>query len=106
MTVGFAGLGRMGVAMARNILRAGFPLTVYNRTPERTAVLVDEGARAAEHPSGLGSCELVVTMVSDGAAARSILVDGGVFDTLVAGSLVLEMSTIGPTAASELAAEA
>lgn len=106
MTVGFAGLGRMGVAMARNILRAGFPLTVYNRTPERTAALVDEGARAVEEPAELGSCDLVVTMVSDGIAARSILVGGGVFDTLLPGSLVLEMSTIGPTAVAELADEA
>jgi len=106
VTVGFAGLGRMGVAMARNILRAGFPLTVYNRTAERTAALVEEGARAADEPAGLGTCDLVVTMVSDGAAARSILVDGGVFDTLLPGSLVLEMSTIGPTAAAELADEA
>jgi len=106
MTVGFAGLGRMGVAMARNILRAGFPLTVYNRTHERTADLVDEGARASEEPAGLSSCDVVVTMVSDGVAARSILVDGGVFDALPPGSLVLEMSTIGPTAVAELADEA
>jgi 3-hydroxyisobutyrate dehydrogenase-like beta-hydroxyacid dehydrogenase len=106
MNVGFAGLGRMGVAMARNVLRAGFPLTVYNRTPERTAALVDEGARAAEEPAGLGSCDVVVTMVSDGVAARSILVDGGVFDALLPGSLVLEMSTIGPMAAAELADDA
>ena len=40
MNVGFAGLGRMGLAMARNILHAGFPLTVYNRSPGRTHALV------------------------------------------------------------------
>lgn len=105
-TVGFAGLGRMGTAMARNILRAGFPLTVYNRTLGRSGTLVDEGARAVEEPADLGVCDLVVTMVSDGAAARSILVDGGVFDALLPGSLVLEMSTIGPSAIAELAHEA
>ena len=106
MNVGFAGLGRMGLAMARNILRAGFPLTVYNRTPARTAALVAEGARAVDEPAGLDACDLVVTMVSDAAAARSVLVDHGLLDALRSGSIVLEMSTIGPTAAKELAREA
>lgn len=106
MTVGFAGLGRMGLPMARNILRAGFPLTVYNRTAGRSALLVGEGAGAVEEPAGLGACDLVVTMVADGAAARSILVDGGVLDELAHGSVVLEMSTIGPGAVAALAREA
>ncbi len=96
----------MGVAMARHILRAGFPLSVYNRTAARTEALVEEGARSVEDPAGLGSCDVVVTMVSDGAAARSILVDGGVLEALLPGSLVIEMSTIGPSAVEELANEA
>jgi 3-hydroxyisobutyrate dehydrogenase-like beta-hydroxyacid dehydrogenase len=106
LTVGFAGLGRMGLAMARNVLRAGFPLTVYNRTAERSAALVEEGARAVEDPVGLGVCDVVVTMMSDGPAARSILVDGGVLDALLPASVVLEMSTIGPIAIADLAEEA
>ena len=93
MNVGFAGLGRMGLAMARNILRVGFPLTIYNRTPGRTAALVAEGARAVDEPAGLDACDLVVTMVSDAAAARSVLVDRGLLDALRPGSIVLEMST-------------
>ena len=95
----------MGVAMARNVLHAGFPLTVYNRTAARAAALVEEGAISVADPAGLGHCDLVVTMVSDGAAAHSILVDGGVFAALLPGSLVLEMSTIGPSAVQELANE-
>ena len=106
MNVGFAGLGRMGLAMARNVLHAGFPLTVYNRTSARADALVEEGARAVERPDHLGACDLVVTMVSDAAAARSVLVEGGLLDALLPGSIVLEMSTIGPTAAEELAREA
>jgi len=96
----------MGLVMARNVLRAGFPLTVYNRTVERASELVEEGAKAVEDPIGLGVCDVVVTMVSDGQAARSILVEGRVFEALLPGSLVLEMSTIGPTAVADLAEEA
>jgi 3-hydroxyisobutyrate dehydrogenase/2-hydroxy-3-oxopropionate reductase len=106
MTVGFAGLGRMGFAMARNVLGAGFPLVVFNRTASRATPLVDEGARAATRPAELGICEVVVTMVSDGEAAREILIDSGLVDALLPGSIVLEMSTIGPTAVEELAHEA
>ena len=106
MNVGFAGLGRMGLAMARNVLHAGFPLTVYNRTSARADALVEEGARVVEAPDHLSACDLVVTMVSDAAAARSVLVEGGLLDALLPGSIVLEMSTIGPTAAEELAREA
>lgn len=106
MTVGFAGLGRMGLAMARNVLRAGFPVTVYNRTPERAQPLVDEGARAVGTPAELGACDVVVTMLSDAAAVRSVVVDSGLLDALLPGSIVIDMSTIGPTAAEELAREA
>lgn len=104
--VGFGGLGRMGAAMAANVLAAGFPLLVWNRTPERCAPLVDAGATAVSTPAGLAAAEVVVTMVSDAAAARSVLLESGLIDELRAGSVVLEMSTIGPTAVGELAAEA
>lgn len=106
MTVGFAGLGRMGQAMARNLLSAGFRLLVWNRTAERCAPLVEAGADAAPGPSALAAADVVVTMVSDGSAARSVLVESGLLDALRAGSVVLEMSTIGPAAVADLAAEA
>lgn len=105
-TAGFAGIGRMGFAMARNVRRAGFPLAVWNRTAERCTPLVAEGATAAGEPAALASADAVVTMVSDGAAVRAVLVESGLLDRLRPGSIVLEMSTIGPDAARELAAEA
>jgi 3-hydroxyisobutyrate dehydrogenase-like beta-hydroxyacid dehydrogenase len=105
-TVGFAGIGRMGLAMARNLLRAGFPLTVWNRTADRCTPLINEGASTAARPVGLAAADAVVTMVSDGAAARSVLLESGLLDELRPGSLVLEMSTIGPAAVADLAAEA
>ena len=106
MTVGFAGIGRMGLAMARNVLGAGFPLVVWNRTPDRCAPLDAAGATAAADPAGLAVADVVVTMVSDEHAARSVLVESGLLEDLRPGSVVLEMSTIGPTAATALAAEA
>jgi 3-hydroxyisobutyrate dehydrogenase-like beta-hydroxyacid dehydrogenase len=105
-SVGFAGIGRMGLAMARNVLRAGFPLLVWNRTAERCEPLVGEGATTAAQPTGLAAADAVVTMVSDAAAARAVLLESGLLDQLRPGSVVLEMSTIGPTAVVELAAEA
>lgn len=105
-TVGFAGLGRMGSPMARNVLRAGFSLLVWNRTAERTAPLVAEGAEAVPDPASLASADVVVTMLTDGRAARSVLVESGLLEHLRPGSVVLEMSTIGPAAVAELADEA
>jgi 3-hydroxyisobutyrate dehydrogenase len=106
VTIGFAGIGRMGLAMARNLLGAGFSLVVWNRTAERCSPLVDIGARVAAAPAALAAADVVVTMLSDAQAARSVLVESGLLDDLRPGSIVLEMSTIGPIAAAELAAEA
>ena len=104
--VGFAGIGRMGLAMASNVLHAGFRLAVWNRTPERCAPLVRDGATAVAEPAALAAADVVVTMVADGAAARAVLVESGLLDALRPGSIVLEMSTSGPTAVAGLNAEA
>ncbi|MCB0231371.1 MAG: NAD(P)-binding domain-containing protein, partial [Anaerolineae bacterium] len=53
--IGFIGLGIMGRGMAANILKAGFPLTVWNRTPERTEALADAGAAVAATPAALAA---------------------------------------------------
>jgi 3-hydroxyisobutyrate dehydrogenase-like beta-hydroxyacid dehydrogenase len=96
----------MGLAMAHNVLAAGFPLVVWNRTAERCTALAAAGATVVAEAAGLATADLVVSMVSDGEAARSVLVESGLLDELRPGSVVLEMSTIGPAAAAELAAEA
>jgi len=105
-TVGFAGIGRMGLPMARNLLRADFPLVVWNRTAERCAPLIEEGAEAFTEPASLAAADVVVTMLTDGRAAHSVLVESGLLGKLRPGSVVLEMSTIGPAAVAELAGEA
>jgi 3-hydroxyisobutyrate dehydrogenase-like beta-hydroxyacid dehydrogenase len=104
--VGFAGLGRMGTPMARRVLAAGFPLTVWNRSHERLAPLTSQGARAAETPRVLAEeAEIVITMLADAEAVGGVLRgDDGVLAGLGAESIVVDMSTIGPTAAVEFAA--
>jgi 3-hydroxyisobutyrate dehydrogenase-like beta-hydroxyacid dehydrogenase len=106
VTVGFAGLGRMGLPMARNLLSAGFPLLVWNRTADRCAPLIEQGATAASDPASLADADVVVTMLSDGAAVHAVLVESGLLEKLRPGSIVLEMSTIGPKAVSGFADEA
>ncbi len=104
--VGFAGIGRMGLPMARKVLDAGFPLTVFNRTPERCDGLVEAGATLAATPAELArESDVVITMVADGDAVRALL-DGpdGLLAGATPGLVLAEMSTIGPLAARELAA--
>jgi 3-hydroxyisobutyrate dehydrogenase-like beta-hydroxyacid dehydrogenase len=106
LRVGFAGLGSMGRPMALNLLRAGFPLSVYNRTAERSEPLRAAGAQVMSSPRELGaSSDVVVTMLTDGEAVASVLLgDDGVVDPSGSGTVV-DMSTIGPKAAVALAEE-
>jgi 3-hydroxyisobutyrate dehydrogenase-like beta-hydroxyacid dehydrogenase len=107
MEVGFAGLGRMGAPMAQRVLGAGFPLTVWNRTAARADELVAAGARSAGSPRELAdTVDVVVTMVSDGDALGALLHgDDGLLAGLGPGSVLVDMSTIGPAAATSFAAE-
>src|SRR4029450_12627284 len=67
------GLGLMGSGMARRLLGAGFPLSVYNRNPQRAAPLADEGARVAASPrEAAARADVVLSMVSDDVAARAV----------------------------------
>jgi 3-hydroxyisobutyrate dehydrogenase/2-hydroxy-3-oxopropionate reductase len=106
LRVGFIGIGRMGLPMARNLLAAGFPLTVFNRTPERCEPLAAAGATVAETACELAAAsDVVVTMVADADAVRALL-EGpdGILLGAAPGLVLAEMSTIGPLAARELSA--
>ncbi|MBX5468615.1 MAG: NAD(P)-dependent oxidoreductase [Thermoleophilaceae bacterium] len=94
--------------MARSLLRAGFPLTVFNRTARRAEPLRGAGATVAGSPAEAASgADVVVTMLSDAAAVASVVTGPeGVLEGAREGTVLLEMSTIGPTAARELAAAA
>ena len=103
--IGFVGLGTMGSRMARHFLAAGHPLVVWNRTPERAAELVRDGAVLAATPAGVGAdAELVITCVTDAAALRAIAGgDEGLLARPRAGLAWIETSTIGAPASRELA---
>jgi 3-hydroxyisobutyrate dehydrogenase-like beta-hydroxyacid dehydrogenase len=108
MKVGFAGLGRMGFPMARRLAASGFPLVVWNRTPGRAGLLTAAGAVLAESPLALAAgCDLVITMLSDAQAARTVWCGpDGLLSAIRRGAIAVDMSTIGPSAAREIAAEA
>lgn len=104
--VGFIGLGIMGTGMARNLLAAGIPLTVYNRTASRARPLVEEGASLADSPADLASqVDIVVCCVSDTPDVERVLLgEDGVASTASPGTLVIDCSTISPTATREIGA--
>src|SRR5918996_111892 len=103
--IGFIGLGIMGQGMSRNLLDAGYDLTVWNRTPARMEPLVKAGASAADSPAALAAAvDIVVCCVSDTPDVQQVLVgDDGVVHGARAGSLVIDCSTISPQVTREIA---
>jgi 3-hydroxyisobutyrate dehydrogenase len=104
--VGFVGLVTMGAAMAANLARSGFRLTVWNRTPGRAESLTVLGAREAATPAELAwASELVVTCVTDSPQMAEVLFGPeGLAEGLAPGSLVVDCSTISPVSAREFGA--
>jgi len=103
--VGFAGLGTMGAFMAANLVRAGFPVTVWNRTPGRAGDLLDLGAQEATSPRELGELsDIVITCLTDTPQVNDVLFgDRGLAQGLTPGSLFIDCSTISPLSAQEIA---
>ena len=103
--VGFCGLGTMGAAMAANVARAGFPLTVWNRTPGRAEVPLAAGATEATSPATVAAAsDVVVICVSDTPDVEAVLFgQGGLASGLAQGTLVIDCSTIAPAATREFA---
>ncbi len=106
MRVGFVGLGTMGGAMAANAARAGFEVSAWNRTPGRAGELGDLGVKLRESPAAVATAsEAVITIVSDTPDVESVLFGpDGVAAGATPGSLVIDMSTISPSATRDFAA--
>jgi 2-hydroxy-3-oxopropionate reductase len=104
-SVGFIGLGIMGGSMAMNLVSAGEQVVVWNRTPSRATDLEAAGADLAASPAAVArSCELVLICVSDTPDVESVVFgDNGVADGLSSGSLIVDHSTISPSATKEFA---
>jgi 3-hydroxyisobutyrate dehydrogenase len=103
--VAFIGLGTMGSAMAGHVARAGFPLTVWNRTAGKAVDLVGLGATEADSPASAASgADVVVVCVSDTGDVEAVLFgEDGAASGLGPGSLVIDCSTISPSATREFA---
>jgi 3-hydroxyisobutyrate dehydrogenase len=104
--IGFIGLGTMGGAMAANVARAGFEVSAWNRTAGRAAELGDLGVVLAESPAAVArASEIIVTVVSDTPDVEAVLFGaGGAAEGAAAGTLVIDMSTISPSATRDYAA--
>jgi 3-hydroxyisobutyrate dehydrogenase len=106
--LGFLGLGAMGSRLAMRLLKAGYPLTVYDRTHEKTQPLAQLGARTAATPAEVAATSTVVfTSLADDAAVEAVLQGpDGAFAGAHPGTTFIEMSTILPTTSRALAAAA
>jgi 3-hydroxyisobutyrate dehydrogenase-like beta-hydroxyacid dehydrogenase len=104
-TIGFIGLGQLGLPMASNLVAAGHSLRVYNRTASKAEPLVARGARSVPRPvDAVTTGGIVVTVVWDDAALQSIVTSDGFLERLGPGGLHISMSTVLPETAKQLAA--
>ncbi|MGO9249744.1 MAG: NAD(P)-dependent oxidoreductase [Solirubrobacteraceae bacterium] len=96
-TVAVLGTGSMGAPIARNLLAAGFPVSVWNRTAARAAPLADDGASLAPLPADAAkNADVVLTMLADGAAVQETMSGpGGVLQAMRPGSVWIQMATVG-----------
>jgi len=104
MSIGFIGLGLMGKPMAQNLLEAGFPLTIWNRTASKADDLVRGGAKLAENPREVAErSDVLITIVSDPPAVEEVLFKDGALAALRKGSVLVDSSTVSPELARKLA---
>ena len=104
--VAVIGTGIMGAAMASNLIAAGLPTTVWDRSPDATAPLADAGARvAASARDAAGDAQVVITMLPTADVVTSVMFGGGVAGALADGAVWAQMGTIGVTATAEIAGQ-
>lgn len=105
--IGFIGLGIMGTPMALILVKAGFNVTVYNRTRSKADVLERAGARVAATPAEAAhDAEIIVTIVSDTAAMEDVVGGkSGVLESVCPGAILIDSSTISPTVSRKLACQ-
>jgi len=106
-TVGLIGTGIMGEPMARNLLRAGYSVSVYNRTRAKAETLLGDGATWKDSPAALArEVDVVISIVADSPDVEDVYLGSrGVCETLRTGTLCIDMSTIAPEVARSVAGE-
>src|SRR3954464_7487000 len=103
-SIALLGLGTMGRGMAANLLKAGFPVTVWNRTRSKAEALASSGATVADNPAHAArDAAFVIAMLADDAASRDAwLGKNGALPSMSAGSIAIECSTLSPDWIHEL----
>ena len=105
--VGFIGLGLMGSGMSMNILKAGYPLTVWNRTRSKMKPLLDAGAEGADSPREVAErSDVVISIVTDSPDVEEVVLRANsVIHGAEPGTIVIDMSTISPAVTRRIAEE-
>ena len=97
MKIGFIGLGIMGKPMALNLLKAGYEVTVSNRSRQKCAPLVAAGAKSGSYSEAAESCEVLITMLPNGPQVREVMLgENGAAAHMKPGSTFIDMSSINP----------
>jgi 3-hydroxyisobutyrate dehydrogenase len=106
-SIAFAGIGLMGLRMCRRLLAAGFPLTVWNRSPEKCAPLIEAGARQVNTPAELcAAADVVLLCLADTAVVREVVFGAdGVVEGARAGQVLVDHSSLEPAATRAMAVE-
>ena len=106
-SLGFAGIGLMGLPMCQRLLAAGYPLTVWNRNPDKCAPLVEAGARQVATPAELCQhADVVMLCLADTSVVREVVFgSGGVAEGAKSGQLLVDFSSLEPTATREMSAQ-
>lgn len=107
-SIGFIGLGIMGQPMAMNLVKAGHPVTVFNRTPGKAEALLQAGARLADSAAAAArEADVVMMIVSDSAAVEQLVAgQNGVLEGVRQGAMVVDSSTINPVVSRKMACHA
>lgn len=102
LRIAFLGIGLMGLPMARNLLKAGFAVTAWNRSPDKAEALTAFGGTVAPTPAdAVHQADIVITMLSDGPAVADMLFDNGVAGAMETGAVFVDMSSIKPAEARD-----
>lgn len=107
MKIGFIGLGIMGKPMSKNLLKAGYSLTIYSRTESTKDEMFSLGAKLANSPKEVAQqSDIIITMLPNSPEVKEVVLgEKGVIEGAKPGSIVVDMSSIAPLVSQELAAE-
>lgn len=94
MRIGIVGLGNMGAGVARNLMKGGHELLVWNRSPEKAEALAKEGATAVESARDAFGADVVFSMLAQDETVQEVVVDGGALDGAAKGAIHVNLSTV------------